>query len=242
MKLYIFTGRINASNDGVDHGRTGFLVVISTVDLCLQRHRSRAFHLQPARSLASYHAQPSDNEPRSLTRNTHTHTHTPSHAHRHNRFTALFSGPPGSAGVRRELLDFMVQRKINRMSETDTLTIRPGATPSGLSSAHLHHPPFYRPDALPAAQPTVSKHWRQQSLTRKPAENAFDKNFSQSIYENVKKNCAWNLWKGYGVVIRVPRLSRLGGRHDRYSTIIQNELNQMCLQKNRFRRVTGQNR
>jgi len=49
-----------------------------------------------------------------------------------------------------------------RLTEADTLTIRLGATPSRLSNAHLHHPPFfYRPDALPAAQPTVSKHWRQ---------------------------------------------------------------------------------
>jgi len=44
-----------------------------------------------------------------------------------------------------------------RLTEADTQTIRLGATPSGLTSAHLHHPPFfYRPDALPAAQPTVS--------------------------------------------------------------------------------------
>jgi len=28
-----------------------------------------------------------------------------------------------------------------------------------------HHSVFYRPDALPVAQPTVSKHWRQQSAT-----------------------------------------------------------------------------
>jgi len=49
-----------------------------------------------------------------------------------------------------------------RLTEADTPTIRLGATPSRLNSAHLHHPPiFYRPDALPAAQPTVSKHWRQ---------------------------------------------------------------------------------
>jgi len=41
-----------------------------------------------------------------------------------------------------------------RLTETDTLTIRLGATPSGLNSAHLHHPPiFYRPDALAAAEP-----------------------------------------------------------------------------------------
>ena len=46
-----------------------------------------------------------------------------------------------------------------RLTEADTLTIRLGATPSGVTRAHLHHPHiFYGPDALPAAQPTVSKH------------------------------------------------------------------------------------
>jgi len=29
-----------------------------------------------------------------------------------------------------------------RLTEADTPTIRLGATPSGLTSAHLHHPPF----------------------------------------------------------------------------------------------------
>jgi len=41
------------------------------------------------------------------------------HTHTHNRFTAHFPGPPGWAGARRELLDFMVQRKINRGRHTD---------------------------------------------------------------------------------------------------------------------------
>jgi len=47
-----------------------------------------------------------------------------------------------------------------RLTDADTPTIRLGTTPSGLTTAHLHHPPilFYRPDALPATQPTVSKH------------------------------------------------------------------------------------
>jgi len=46
-----------------------------------------------------------------------------------------------------------------RLTEADTLTIQLGATLSGLTSAHLHHPPiFYRQDALPAAQTTVSMH------------------------------------------------------------------------------------
>jgi len=46
-----------------------------------------------------------------------------------------------------------------RLTEADTLTIGLGTTPSRLTSAHLHHPPiYYRPDALPETQPTVSKH------------------------------------------------------------------------------------
>jgi len=39
--------------------------------------------------------------------------------HHHNRFTALFPGPHGWAIARRELLDFMVQGKINRARHTD---------------------------------------------------------------------------------------------------------------------------
>jgi len=31
-----------------------------------------------------------------------------------------------------------------RLTEADTLTIQLGATPSGLTSAHLHHPPWWR--------------------------------------------------------------------------------------------------
>jgi len=85
------------------------------------------------------------------TKNDHP-SHT--HVHTHNRFTAIFPGPPGWAGARK-LLDFMVQGKINRDRHR----------PSGLTSAHLHHTPiFYRPDALPATQPTVSKHWSPISV------------------------------------------------------------------------------
>ena len=55
-----------------------------------------------------------------------------------------------------------------RLAEADIPTIWLGATPSRLTSAHLHHQPqiFYRPDALPAAQPTMSKHWRQLAHSR----------------------------------------------------------------------------
>jgi len=40
-------------------------------------------------------------------------------SYHHNRFTALFPGPPGWAGARREPLVFMVQGNINRGRHTD---------------------------------------------------------------------------------------------------------------------------
>jgi len=61
----------------------------------------------------------------------------------------------------------MVQGKINRGRHTN---IRLGATPSRPTSAHLHYPPHvsYRLDALPATQPTASKHWRQEHWRHHP--------------------------------------------------------------------------
>jgi len=40
-----------------------------------------------------------------------------------------------------------------RLTEADTLTIRLGATPSGLTSAHLHHPPIFFTDRMPFLPP-----------------------------------------------------------------------------------------
>jgi len=80
----------------------------------------------------------------------------------YNHFTALFPGPPGWAGARRELLDFMVQGKINRGRYSELLAGRHSIRTNQCPAPPL--PCFYRPDALPAAQPTMSKHWRQQKI------------------------------------------------------------------------------
>jgi len=52
-------------------------------------------------------------KPKSLQKHKSLYTHT------HNHFTTLFLGPPGWAGAKRELLDFMVQGEINRGRHTD---------------------------------------------------------------------------------------------------------------------------
>jgi len=80
------------------------------------------------------------------------------HTHTHNHFTALFPGPPGWAGARRGLLDFMAQGKINRGRHRPSGWVL--LHPDQLVPTSIIPPIFYRLDALPAAQPTVSKHWR----------------------------------------------------------------------------------
>ena len=63
---------------------------------------------------------------------THTHTHT-------TFLLPFFRDPPGEPVPEENLWTLWCN---GRLTEADTLTIRLGATPSGLSSAHLHHPPI----------------------------------------------------------------------------------------------------
>jgi len=82
--------------------------------------------------------------------------------------------------------NFWTLRCKGRLTEADTLTIRLGATPSGLTSAYLHHAPiFYGLDALPAAQPTATKHWRLKTY-QLSAQNFFEK--TEPI---AKSHCLW---------------------------------------------------
>jgi len=71
---------------------------------------------------------------------------------------ALFPGSPAWPGARRELLHFMVQGKINRGRHTNHPAKRHSIW---TNQCPPPSPIFYRPDALAAVQPTVSKHWRQ---------------------------------------------------------------------------------
>jgi len=51
-----------------------------------------------------------------------------------------------------------------KIMEAEVPTVRVGAIPTGLTAPPPPQPPpkvFYRPDALPAAQPTASKHYYQ---------------------------------------------------------------------------------
>jgi len=81
----------------------------------------------------------------------------------HNHFTALFRDHPGEP-VPEE--NFWTLRCKGRLTEAYTVTIRLGVTPSGLTSAHLHHPPIFftgRMPFLPSNQQRQSTEGNQVS-------------------------------------------------------------------------------
>ena len=152
-----------------DAGRRLFEVINNmtelTTELSVQCHTHTPLpHVSASRMMSNYQSTTVTRRLRSIdtsvydwtSRLLNSTTASPPPPH-HNRFTALFPGQPGEP-VPEE--NFWTLWSKGRLTEADTPTIRLGATPSGLTSAHLHHPPhiFYRPDALPAAQPTASKH------------------------------------------------------------------------------------
>jgi len=60
--------------------------------------------------------------------------------HNHNHLRPFFRDYPGEPLPEE---NFWTSWCKGRLTEADTLTIRLGATPSGLTSAYLHHPPFF---------------------------------------------------------------------------------------------------
>ena len=79
--------------------------------------------------------------------NAHTHTHT-------TVLRPFFRDHPGEPVPEENFWTLWCK---GRLTEADTPTIRLGATPSECPPPPSTHV-FYRPDALPANQPTASKH------------------------------------------------------------------------------------
>ena len=86
---------------------------------------------------------------------TQTHTHT--------RLMALCPGLPGWAGTRnvKPVGFYWSKRQWLAVASAGPYASLHLARSRQITMPTPHHSVFYRPDALPAAQPTVSKHWRQ---------------------------------------------------------------------------------
>ena len=89
---------------------------------------------------------------------THTHTHT--------RLMALFPGLPKWAGTRK-VKSIWILLKQETVSDSGISWAICTSAPccKQVTMPAPHRSVFYRPDALPAAQPTASKHWRPKSYS-----------------------------------------------------------------------------
>ena len=95
----------------------------------------------------------------SLTFATAVRLHRP---HTHTRLMALFPGLPGWAGTRKVKPVWVLLKQETASGSGISWAICKSAPRSReITTPAPHHSSFYRPDALPAAQPTASKHWRQ---------------------------------------------------------------------------------
>jgi len=83
------------------------------------------------------------------------------HTHTHIRLTALFPGLPRWAGTRKvEPIWILLKQETVSGSSISGARCKSAPCSRHITTPASHHSVFYRPDALPAAQPTASKHWR----------------------------------------------------------------------------------
>ena len=83
----------------------------------------------------------------------HTHTHT------HTSLTALCPGLPGWAGTRKvKPIWILLEQETVSGSGISWAICKSAPRSRQITTPAHHHSVFYRPDALPAAQPTASKH------------------------------------------------------------------------------------
>ena len=84
--------------------------------------------------------------------------------HTHTRLTALCPGLPRWAGTRKvKPIWILLMQETVSGSGISCAIYKSASRSRQITMPAPHHSVFYRPDALPAAQPTASKHWRDLS-------------------------------------------------------------------------------
>jgi len=83
------------------------------------------------------------------------------YTHTHTRLMALCPGPPGWARTRKvKTIWILLKQETVSGSGISWAICKSAPSSRQITTPAPHRSVFYRPDALPAAQPTVSKHWR----------------------------------------------------------------------------------
>ena len=113
--------------------------------------------------------------------------------HTHVLLTALFLGLPGWAGTRKVKPIWILLKKETVTGSGISWAICKSAPRSRqITTPAPHHSVFYRPDALPAAQPTASKRWRDCIHTAL-IEKRRNKNFPWCLVSCGVSQTVWNV-------------------------------------------------
>jgi len=90
---------------------------------------------------------------------------TDKHKNNHSHLMALCPGLPGWAGTKKVESIWILLKQVTVSGNGISWAVCKSAPRSvQVTTPALHYSQvFYRPDAFPAAQPTVSKHWRQKT-------------------------------------------------------------------------------
>ena len=113
--------------------------------------------------------------------------------------TALCPGLPGSAGTRKVKPIWILLKQETVSGSGISWAICKSASHSRQRTTPApHHSVFYRPDALPAAQPTASKHWRQiffLMIRRPPRSTRKESSAASDVYKRqayaTATHCLW---------------------------------------------------
>ena len=95
---------------------------------------------------------------------THTHTHASTHARTRARarLTTLCPGLPRWAGTRKvKSIWILLKQETVSGSGISWAICKSAPCSRQITTPAPHRSVFYRPDALPATQPTASKHWTE---------------------------------------------------------------------------------
>jgi len=88
-------------------------------------------------------------------------TNQKKHTHTHIRLTALFQGLPGWAGTRKvKPIWILLKQETVSGSGISWAICKSAPRSRQITTPAPHRSVFYRPDALPVAQPTASKHYQ----------------------------------------------------------------------------------
>ena len=103
------------------------------------------------------------------------------HTHTHTRLMALCPGLPRWVGTRKKPIWILLKQETVSGSGISWAICKSAPRSRQITTPAPHHSVFYRPDALLAAQPTASKHWRQWHWTSHPYAMKMKRRWSAGI-------------------------------------------------------------